>query len=548
MAGLLPLRRAEHARINSIDIVVVPVSHLLEEIPLYRGDPLPESFVHAANWPASHTRAEYLSPSPAESRANLPLWIVFIVHGHFNLPALPTVQQIIASVCERVNILTSNLLAHKRGLISLLEIASFIGPIVLEVDDIESSSTFICISNLILLTHQIDFVSLPLPLFLHVLPAFQIALILLNPLWINELLLIPVAHLPLRLFNSSKISNVAILGRLEITALRVGVIHEHVVHVLVVISNSIPQPLRLTQWHIRSILFKHLPAQLLLKLSIVIRKHLLLLPFSLKLHLIIRQHTDLTLPPLMNLLRLKPLSYPLILLMFLHRCRSIKLLAMLLLLQMLILITLLVVLLRLPRPLNLLSSPLPRQLLAPLLHQALRPCLRLLLLLRQLGPPNASIGRGPLILLARLLDLITLKSHSAVLIFLWVYWLRILIGAALTQPISFLIWVRRCLVLLSVVYWLLIVLEEWAWLVGVKLILICWMSIIQLWYTISLPPLLSIICMHLHVPGRRHLLIVMRLTVIAHSIFQIGCVQSIVVYHRHLRFFLSWIWNVCEKN
>ena len=119
----------------------------------------------------------------------------------------------------------------------------------------------------------------------------------------------------------------------------------------------------------------------------------------------------------MNLLRLKPLPHPLILLMFLHGCRSIKLLAMLLL-QMLILITLLVVLLRLPRPLYLLSRPLPRQLLAPLLHQALCPCLRLLLLRRQLGPPNASIGRGPLILLACLLDLITLKSHSAVLVFL----------------------------------------------------------------------------------------------------------------------------------
>lgn len=204
-----------------------------------------------------------------------------------NLPPFSSIKEVVACISKGVHVFASQLFSHKCSLISLLQVASLVSPVVFQVDDIEGGSPFVGIANLVLLPHKVDLVSLPLPFILHVLPPLEIPLVLLNSSRIYQLLLIPVAHVSLSFLDSCEVSHIAIFGRLEVTALGVGVVHQYVVHILVIVADSISEPLLVAQRKIGIILFEHLLTKLLFKLTVVVRLHLLIIPLRLELHVVI---------------------------------------------------------------------------------------------------------------------------------------------------------------------------------------------------------------------------------------------------------------------
>merc|ERR1719329_702016 len=90
------------------------------------------------------------------------------------------VYQIVMCVGKGVDVLASQLLPCRSGVVPLPQVRSLGRPLVCLVDDVVGSAALVGIANLVLILHLVDPLLLSALLFFHVLPPLQIPLVLLD--------------------------------------------------------------------------------------------------------------------------------------------------------------------------------------------------------------------------------------------------------------------------------------------------------------------------------------------------------------------------------
>ena len=100
--------------------------------------------------------------------------------GHVHLPPHLAIEKVEVGIRLTIHILTPQKTSDHLRLIPLLQVLPFIRPVVLEIENVEGSSTLVGITYLVLALHGVDLVVLSLGLFFHVLPSFEVALVFLD--------------------------------------------------------------------------------------------------------------------------------------------------------------------------------------------------------------------------------------------------------------------------------------------------------------------------------------------------------------------------------
>lgn len=116
----------------------------------------------------------------AESTAARAGRIVPLMLRNIDLGARLPIQQVVAIVAQRVDVLATHHAAYFRVVVFLGEVLALLALLVLKVEDVEGGSTLVGVTDLVLGALLFDFLILTLLLFFHELPAFQITLILGN--------------------------------------------------------------------------------------------------------------------------------------------------------------------------------------------------------------------------------------------------------------------------------------------------------------------------------------------------------------------------------
>lgn len=151
------------------------------------------------------------------------------------------VYHIVMCVGKGVDVLASQLLPYRSGVVALPQVRSLGRPLVRLVDDVVGSATLVGIANLVLILHLVDPLLLSALLFFHVLPPLQIPLVLLDSSRVYLLLFDLVPLLPLGLLDRGEIAHKSVIRLLKVAARWVWIVHKHVVDVLIKVANLISQ-------------------------------------------------------------------------------------------------------------------------------------------------------------------------------------------------------------------------------------------------------------------------------------------------------------------
>ena len=144
-------------------------------------DALSERLLHASDGSASHSVAEDLSTGLTQAGAlGSWSWVVDVVMGHIDLPALLSIQNIEISIAQAVNVLTPHHMPHLGSVVALPEELPLFRLFILKIKNVVGCTRLVRVANLVLPLHQLNLLVIPRILFLHVLPSLQVTFVFLN--------------------------------------------------------------------------------------------------------------------------------------------------------------------------------------------------------------------------------------------------------------------------------------------------------------------------------------------------------------------------------
>jgi len=113
-----------------------------------------------SDWSAGESVSKDLSASAAEGTATAAGWVISWMLRHLNSSPLFSVRKIIAVITEHINVFGPKKGADLLISIFLTKVIAFLCWFVAQVNDVICSSSFVSISNLILILHLLYFLAL----------------------------------------------------------------------------------------------------------------------------------------------------------------------------------------------------------------------------------------------------------------------------------------------------------------------------------------------------------------------------------------------------
>ena len=143
---------------------------------------LAKLFFHSSDRTSGKTISKYLVGTTVAEFGVRAAWrIVQLVLRNINSMSLLTIEQVIIMVCKRVDILTTEHGSYLGVVVFLGKVLALLGFIIRQVENIEGSTTLVCIANLVFGTHGINLHISSVIFFFHVFPTLQITFVFLNP-------------------------------------------------------------------------------------------------------------------------------------------------------------------------------------------------------------------------------------------------------------------------------------------------------------------------------------------------------------------------------